>query len=62
MEVDGGYTLCALPYSAAPPFNVKLMTERPIGRIVNLITGKTVAPAAFELANGPNLFRIELEP
>jgi len=59
-EVEGGYTLAVMTLD--PPFgNVKLSTAKPIKRIVNLITGKEIAPAVFALEKGPNLFQIELE-
>jgi hypothetical protein len=62
VAVDGAYALAVLPYRASPPFSVKLATAKPVRKIVNLITGKEIAPAAFALEDGPNLFRIELAP
>ncbi len=61
-EVNGAYTLAVLPYGKEPPFdNIKLVTKKPIRKIVNLITEKEISPEVFKLENGPNLFHIELE-
>ncbi len=56
-EVDGGYTLAAIGNAGG----AKLAAAKPVRRIVNLITGKEVRPAAFAVEDGPNLFRIELK-
>ena len=61
-KTNGGYTLAVLPYDAKPPFDVELVTDAPIKKILNLITEKEIAPNAFALADGPNLFWIELVP
>ena len=61
--VDGGYVLCALPsnwYSPEKTWNAKLVTNKPVKRIVNLITQTEIAPADFKLVTGPNMFRVEL--
>ncbi len=61
VAVDGGYTLAVLPYGTNTPSSAKLVTAKPIRKIINLITEKEIAPDAFMLKNGPNLFHIELE-
>ena len=60
MEVDGGYTLCAIPYGKEGPYAVELQTSRPVAKIVDLITGNDVPVKQFRIQPGPNLYRIEL--
>ena len=63
-EADGAYVLCVLPsdyWSGTTTWTAKLATARPVKKIVNLITQTEIAPEAFKIEAGPNLFRIELE-
>ena len=60
VEIDGKYTLCAIPYAKEPPYAVKLETVRPVAKIVDLITGKEVPAKQFKIHPGPNLYQIEL--
>ncbi len=59
-EVADGFVLAALPYGRWEPSSLELAANRPVKRIVNLITGREVAANAFKVALGPNLFLIEL--
>ena len=59
-KVDGGYALCALPQDRWEMSELKLETDRPVKRIVNLITEQDVPVKDFKLDYGANLFRIEL--
>ena len=61
VEVDGAYTLCAIPYAKEAPYAVRLQTSRPVAAIVDLITGNEVPVKAFQIHPGPNLYRIELQ-
>ncbi len=58
--VRGGYTLCAVPYGADGPFAVQLATDRPIRRLVNLVSAEDVDPAAWALPDEPSLWYVEL--
>ncbi len=58
--VGTGHVICALPLERWEMSDLKLETDRPIKRIVNLITGEEVPVEQFKLELGPNLFFIEL--
>ncbi|MDD4060310.1 MAG: beta-galactosidase [Kiritimatiellae bacterium] len=60
-KVKDGYALCALPQDRWEMSELKLETDRPVKRIVNLITEKEVPVKDFKLDYGANLFRIELK-
>ena len=59
-KVGAGYALCALPQDRWEMSALKLETDRPVKRIVNLITEKEVPVKAFTLDYGANLFLVEL--
>lgn len=61
VKIGDAYTLAVLPYGAKAPFDVTLQTERPIRKIVDLITGKEIPVKEFAIQAGPNLFSIELK-
>jgi len=61
-EVDGTYVLAVLPYHKDSFSDVKMVADRPIKKIFNLITEKEIAPDTFKIETGPNMFRIELAP
>lgn len=60
-EVNGAYVLATLPYGQKPSGAARVVTSRPVRRIVDLIAQKAIAPDALTIADGPNLFRVELE-
>ena len=60
-KVDDGYVVCALPQDRWEMSDLKLATDRPVKRIVNLIAQKEVPVKDFKLDYGANLILVELE-